>query len=527
MLFARHNNSSGSGSPDRSGQGASMKMVKLILWAACVVSAVSSAAQPHWTRFDPRHDGFHFVNTFQNLVQLPAGVNIRTGGLCGGMTYAALDHYLAGKPIPQQDYLPAEGTPLQRYLYDRQMTSLVSNVDKWAEISLNPLGARDSEFFNWGLQGTGGGRLQELRSYLDRGVPVPLGLKADHGGDHQVLAIGYDMGRYRGDLGANEGDFKIFLYDPNHPNRYMTLVPDLAAKVYRYPAGDNDGDNDTWRTYFVDRNYHAQVPPNLTTPTYPNDGLVHELLMTFVTGTDDLRGGGDDVSMTVSLMDGSQQAYRSINGGKRWMSNTTMTARVVLTRPVPAAQIHTVLISTNFGGGVGGDNWDMMSVEVKAVLGGGTSSVIGGSTRYHRFTGNDKQVLLNINTPPAVSGQVTRLKLEVRTGGDDLRGGHDNLNVQVNFADGRTQMSANVNNGAHWANNTTNYIDILLDRPVPVSQIRSLTLITTFTGGMGGDNWNMDSLKVTATGQGVNQVIGTHGYNRFTGDRRQLEVPLH
>jgi len=44
---------------------------------------------------------------------------------------------------------------------------------------------------------------------------------------------------------------------------------------------------------------------------------------------------------------------------------------------------------------------------------------------------------------------------------------------------------------------------------------------------MGGDNWNMDSIKITAVGTGVNRVIGTHGYNRFTGSARQLDISTH
>src|SRR5262249_574452 len=291
-----------------------MKLVtRVIAFSGALLLSLAAAAQARHTTFDPARDGFRFPNSFQNLVQLPAGVNIRTGGLCGGMAYSALDYFLSHRTIPQQDYLPAESTPLQRYIYDRQMASLTSNVDKWAEVEFNPLSARDSEFFNWGLQGSGGGRLEELRSFIDRGMPVPLGLKADHGGDHQVLAIGYDMGRYRGDLGAFQGDLKIFVYDSNHPGRTMTLVPDVANKVYRYPAASADGDTNTWRTYFVDKKYRSQLPPGNLNVIYPSDGLAHELILTFATGADDLRGENDNIDLTINLLDGTQQRYPAIN----------------------------------------------------------------------------------------------------------------------------------------------------------------------------------------------------------------------
>ena len=93
------------------------------------------------------------------------------------MSYTALDYYFAHASVPRQDFRPANGTPLQSYLYNRQVESIKSNLDKWTELGLNPGGARNSEFFNWGLQATNGGRLEELRSFLDNGTPVPLGCK--------------------------------------------------------------------------------------------------------------------------------------------------------------------------------------------------------------------------------------------------------------------------------------------------------------------------------------------------------------
>ncbi len=503
-----------------------MKHITALLgFSACVLLAPFAAAQPRHTSFDPAKHGFNFRNDFQNDVKLPLGTDVRTSGLCGGFAYTSLDYFLAKRPVPRQDYRPADGTVLQQYLLAREITSLATNADKWAEVTVNPGGARDSEFFNWGLQGTHGGRIEELRSFIDGGMPVPLGLKSHSGGDHQVLAIGYDMGRYRGDLGANEGDFKIFIYDSNHPNRTMTLIPDVAHKVYKYPDSDNDGDSSTWRTYFVDRNYHAQTPPNVPNPVYPNDGLAHELILAFHTGSDDLRGGNDNLDLTINLFDGTQQHSPAVNLRARWVSNYTQFARIVLSQPVAALQIKNLVLSDTFGGGISGDNWDMGNLDVH--IGPNLGNVIK-SVGFHRFTGSDKQLDVPINNaPPAVAGQVNRLILEIRTGGDDLRGGSDNLNVTTTFTDGRTQTDTNVNKAAKWDNNTTHTVTIVLNKPVLVNQIKSITLTTTFSGGMGGDNWNMDWLKVTATGSGVNKAIASYGFNRFTGDRKQLTVPAH
>lgn len=487
----------------------------------------TAETQTQRTTFDPATQGFVFRNTFQNIANLPAGVNVRTGGLCGGMTYAALDYYNARRAPPRQSFRPAEGAPLQQYLYARQLTSLESNVDKWAEVSVNPLGGRDTEFFNWGLDGRKGGRIEELRSFIDRGVPVPLGLKADKGGDHQVLAIGYDLGGYRGDFGTNAANFKIFIYDPNHPKQTMTLSPDLAGKVYKY-TGNTDGDSKTWRTYFVDKNYHAQQPPSLPESTFPNDGKVHQLVLAFTTGADDLRGGKDNVDLTVNLHDGTQQQFPAVNLRQRWISNYTQNAVVSLQPTVPLAMIRSLVLTVTFSGGVSGDNWDMEKLNVYAVTTSDENPAQIKTAGFKRFTGSDKVLTVPISeAPPSSPGQVTHLTFDIRTGGDDLRGGNDNLNVTLVFADGSEQVVSNVNNSARWANDTTHSINVTLNKPVQVSEIRSVILSTTSGGGIGGDNWNMESVNVNATVDGVSRQVANGGPMRFTGHDKQLVVPVH
>ncbi len=214
------------------------------------------------------------------------------------MVYAALDYFKRNQPIPLQDYMPAEGTTLQRYLYDRQVNSIVENADKWGEYGFNPFGNRNREFFNWGIQ-MGSGRLGELRAFIDRGEPVPLGLQecgADcrcaNGcpGSHQVLAIGYQLGRYSGDMTNHVEDVRIFVYDPNHPGRIMTLRPNVAGAWYEYVEDANC----RWRAYFVNQKYRPSVPPAIAHTS-------SELLVEFVTGNDDLRGGNDNVNIVLLL----------------------------------------------------------------------------------------------------------------------------------------------------------------------------------------------------------------------------------
>lgn len=340
------------------------------------------------TPFDPAVHGFRFTNDFIN--DFIREFNVRTSGLCGGMSYTALDLYYAKMPIPTQDYRPAVNTPLHDYIYGRQVKSLEANVDKWAELIVNPFGARNLEFFNWGLQGSGGGRLQELRQRIDAGLPVPLGLKAYDGGagDHQVVAIGYDLGNYKGDLGAYKEQLRIFIYDPNAPGKVRALAPNPNTAVYYLV----DAPQTSWRTYFVDARYDRHVPPNFAAPPpVVNDGLVREVRLAILTGGDDLRGGNDNVDATLHFRNLPARTWPNINGGRHWINNYQQTVSLSLSQAVRPEDILGVTLTTNFGGGIAGDNWNVDKLELFAVVGSGTVSLLKREGNpLVRFTGGQK-----------------------------------------------------------------------------------------------------------------------------------------
>lgn len=311
------------------------------------------------TSFNPAEHGFKFANTFQGV-----DASYRYGGLCGGMVYASMDYFRARKPIPPQTYKPANRTPLQSYIYGRQNdAAMVNQLDKWMELQINPFGWRDNEFYEWGLKGTGGGRIEELRGLLDARNPAPLGFyeggvkdySGNNYGDHQILAVGYSMGRYRGDLGKNKQDFKILVYDPNHPGWTLTMVPDVSRACYFYVENGT-----ARRTYFVDRKYSPKTPPDISTfAANEPDGSIRNIYLTFKTGGDDLRGGNDNVHVTVNYRDGSSQTFNNVNGGARWVDNYDEAVHLVLNRPVRKSDIISFTLTTTFGGGFNGDNWNL------------------------------------------------------------------------------------------------------------------------------------------------------------------------
>ncbi|MFN9245888.1 MAG: hypothetical protein ACK6DS_02320 [Planctomycetota bacterium] len=352
-----------------------------------LAAALASTARK--TTFDPTKHGFKFSNTFNTELVMQ---DIRLGGLCGGMVYTSLDYFHARKRIPSQTFRPPVKSPLFDNIYQRQESSLVNNLDKWTELVVNPFGARTGEFFRWGLQGTNGGRLEELRREIDAGRPCPLGLfVAGNGGfasHHQVLAIGYDLGRYKGDLGEHQGDLKIFVYDPNFPNQTMTLVPKVDRTSYEYLEDSNC----KWMTYFVDRKYSPARPTNIATPDFPNDGLVHQLQCEFRTGGDDLRGGNDNCNVTIFYKDGTSERHENINRGGRWIGNYCETVTIDLRRPCRPQDLDRLEVQTTFGGGLSGDNWNVDGLYIVAIIGGGRSRTMfeESGAPLVRFDGNNR-----------------------------------------------------------------------------------------------------------------------------------------
>lgn len=491
-----------------------MKLKFFITVCSLLCSQVLLFAQigSRMTAFRPADHGLKFRNTLEVEV-----INdVRMSGFCGGMVYTALDYYRARKPVPEQSYTPANGTPLYDYMWGRQRSSVLDNLDKWTELFVNPFGWRTDEFFNWGLQGYGGGRLQELKEEIDKGNPVPLGLFKPGGGGtgphHQVLAIGYNGGRYRGDLGNYKEDLEISVYDPNYPGEIKVLKPDPVNKIYFYK--DNPGNSrNHWQTYFVNKKYNFSTPPTIANAPASADGLVRQVLLEIRTGNDDLRGGNDNVSVTIHFKTKPSQTFTNINKGARWINNYTETVPINLATAVPEGEFKSISFKTSFGGGISGDNWNMDMVRV---LCNGKELLSKAGSPLYRFTGQAQTFTLSFPSnllltktgiTVAPDYKVRELLLEFGTGNDDLRGGNDNVNVTLYYKDGTSQVFSNINKSNSWGGGSTKFVTLQLKKYVPVDQLKSIVLKTTFGGGIGGDNWNLDYLVVTAKGNGVNKEI--------------------
>lgn len=272
---------------------------------------------------------------------------------------------------------------------------------------------------------------------------------------------------------------------------------------------------------------------------------VNKLELDIQTGNDDLRGQGNDLNVEIYLANGAVQFAKNVNHGQNWPNHSLNKVVIPLSQAVAPNQIKTIRLihlaqagynppstsaaaasATPVGpalapiyaaeGIKSEDNWDM--AEFQASGAGSNVTVPIASSGLHRFTGTNPS--FDINARPDITcpgpNDVTALDFRFRTGNDDLRGGSDNLDITI-FADTLTQGEANVNHSQGWANGSIHAVTLTLQRPVPMSQIRKIFLETSFGGGSGGDNWNMDSVDIGAIVNGQRRPLVTQGFYRFTG----------
>lgn len=230
------------------------------------------------------------------------------------------------------------------------------------------------------------------------------------------------------------------------------------------------------------------------------------------TGSDDLRGGSI-ASATLSFVGGST-VTSNISGGREWGNGQTHIAQLTLPATAPRVQdIRDITLTTNFGGGIGGDNWNVNGVALLVGFPAGSATSAPPVIVTHtwldksggpliRMTGSVHDLVVGV--PAQDEGQaVTALSLIISTGNDDLRGeGHagDNCDVTLVLSGGKSIVVDNVNHGQDWNNWTDHTVSI----PIPAGglkggDVQSVKLHTRFGGGIGGDNWNVQRIQLKAT----------------------------
>ncbi len=309
---------------------------------------------------------------------------------------------------------------------------------------------------------------------------------------------------------------------------------DYTWKGFNVQRYRSDNDNDCWPLPFPAMSTTTTWVLAEGSPTIRFTGDVHvltlkvperrlttdaratEVQIWIQTGGDDLRAGNnasDNADVTLTFA-GGNTVTQNINGGREWGNGQTHIARLTLPATAPRVQdIEGVTITTHFGGGIGGDNWNVDKVALMIGFPTGSKTSEPAPIIIHewldksdgpliRFTGSIHDLVENV--PSADTGiAVSALDLIISTGNDDLRGGGnagDNCDVTIELTNGKSITVNNANNGSNWKNWTDHTVGI----PIPKAGIRggevtSVKLHSGFGGGIGGDNWNVQRIQLRAT----------------------------
>lgn len=255
------------------------------------------------TEFEPDRHGFHFANSFSTTVLPSWGWGpLRTprlalGGLCGGMTFAALDYYFAGRPVPTHqpgDFpppgVPPPGSRLRDQIFRRHLNSVgfepsangipvpgqglrVKPADLGNLLTYPRLRVASTST----LRATLAGQLAQAARALQAGRPVPIGLVSAGSpfNSHQVVAVGID---------PDAATSTLYLYDCRSPGITATLTVTPAAPSCVLTAGDDPPE--PWRAFFVER-YEPR------TPTYGDLVLAAPVVVTDGVARFEVRNAGD------------------------------------------------------------------------------------------------------------------------------------------------------------------------------------------------------------------------------------------
>jgi len=189
------------------------------------------------TTFHPELHGFLFKNDDMSWSVGPFSGHV----LCGGMAYSALDYFYSRLEIPQVEKAPAEGSRLQSYIFNRQVTAHANTVPRFVGSWLPVIRALIAD-----IATMTSGEFTKLTKYLRSGTPIPMCLVGSFHG-HHVVAIGC----------AADRPPVIQVYDPNYPGKLVTIKL-LAGKGFHHSI-----EGSLWDGFFVDDAYSTKIPPVL------------------------------------------------------------------------------------------------------------------------------------------------------------------------------------------------------------------------------------------------------------------------
>lgn len=133
---------------------------------------------------------------------------------------------------------------------------------------------------------------------------------------------------------------------------------------------------------------------------------------------------------------------------------------------------------------------------------------------------------LSFYVASAQAQTITGFSVMIQTGEDNLRGGNDNAFFSITTRNGFAERKRQINDGNRGLRRGERVTkEVVLRNPVPLSEIEDFVLfVEGFTGGVGGDNWNVFGFVIDAYTSDGRRLRLARDYGgpvvRFTNRRR-------
>ena len=276
----------------------------------------------------------------------------------------------------------------------------------------------------------------------------------------------------------------------------------------------------------------------------------------FKTGGDNLepKGFQKNLQITINIRNRAPIVMENVNENQTWPNNSVRRVVVPLSADINAmdlesiALLRTVVGSWNNVDAISADNWNLDKITATAIVktnGSFVRTLILNKSGaplfrfiYENRGNSNPNAGLGVTyefapnryggpTLPRGTPGLATITAIFGTGGDDLRGGNDNVNITIRFKSKPQVVTiSNINDKANWGNWSENTVTKTIPNSaeLDINDIKDIELRHTGGGGIGADNWHIDKFKLTiARGREVKVLIDKVGapLHMFTGDTRR------
>ncbi|WP_231463650.1 hypothetical protein [Pedobacter sp. Leaf132] len=362
-------------------------------------------------------------------------------------------------------------------------------------------------------------------------------------------------------IANDKGSYQIQpALDDGVPNNFylsatLNTGANYAVGLFKRGANGYVNVKDAWRFMPPITPLAPQASPSVVVAPLSDNKLEVDIK----TGADNLepRGFQTNPQITIHVKNRNPIVLENINNNQNWPNNSIKRVSIPLPHDINLEDLLSINIKrtvvsnwNNFDAGMA-DNWNINRVTATASIktnGSIVRTIILNKTAtsgplvriVYEKRNNDNPIEQREITIPFGEGSSSAqptpaprtsvanpiIKIETLTGGDDLRGGNDNLNVliRLKIRPVRNISLNNINAGRKWPNFTERSITKpLMAPPFTFDDIEDIILKHTGGRGTGADDWHLDKLKITLTiGSETRVLIDQVGapIHYFSGDAR-------